>query len=186
MLLPHGYDGNGPEHSSCRMERYLQMCDDNETPPKDFNEELDKTRKANMLVVNATTAANYFHALRRQMVRNFRKPLVVVAPKKLLKLREAGSDMSEFDEGTKFTKVYTDTWSERVPDDKVRRVVFCSGQVYYDLIHDREQKGLKDIAIVRMEQLSPFPWSETVAQLKKFKNADIFWAQEEHKNMGGY
>jgi len=138
------------------------MCDDNETFPLNEADEIDKTRKASMLVVNCSTAANYFHALRRQMVRNYRKPLIVVAPKKLLKLSAAGSTIEEFAEGTKFTKVYTDTWEERVADEKVRRVVFCSGQVYYDLLNDRKEKGLKDIAIVRMEQLSPFPWDETV------------------------
>jgi len=127
MLLPHGYDGNGPEHSSSRVERYLQMCDDNEKYPNDIQEQIAKTRKASMIVLNCSTAANYFHALRRQMVRNYRKPLVVVAPKKLLKLREACSDISEFEEGTRFTKVYSDSWSERVADNKVRRLVFCSG-----------------------------------------------------------
>lgn len=104
-----------------------------------------------MLVVNCSTAANYFHLLRRQMIRNYRKPLVVVAPKKLLKLRDACSTIEEFSGETRFTKVYTDNWSERVADNKVRRVVFCSGQVYYDLVQARKEKGLKDIAIVRME-----------------------------------
>lgn len=129
-----------------------------------------------MIVANCSTAANYFHLLRRQMVRNYRKPLVVVAPKKLLKLRDACSDLDEFAEGTRFTKVYTDKWAERVPDNKVRRVVFCSGQVYYDLVNERKDKGLKDIAIVRLEQISPFPWSEVTAEINKFKQAEFVWA----------
>lgn len=120
------------------------------------------------------------------MVRNYRKPLVVVAPKKLLKLRDACSDLDEFAEGTRFTKVYTDKWEERVPDDKVRRVVFCSGQVYYDLVNERKDKGLKDIAICRLEQISPFPWGDVTNEVKKFKNAEFVWSQEEHKNMGAY
>lgn len=146
MLLPHGYDGAGPEHSSCRVERYLQLCEtfDSVTskPEKDLYEE------TNMQVVNCTTAAQYFHVLRRQMLRPFRKPLIVVAPKKLLKLKTAASDLEEFSSGKSFIRVIPDSQTD---PKTTRKVIFCSGQVYYDLVNERAKLGKKDIAILRLE-----------------------------------
>ena len=136
-----------------------------------------------MQIVNCTTAANYFHVLRRQLIRPFRKPLVVVSPKKLLKLREAGSDLDDFSAGNNFKRIIGET-NKTITPANVRKVVFCSGQVYYDLIAEREKLGKKDIAIVRVEQLSPFPFAQLIEQLNLYKNAEITWSQEEHKNAG--
>ena len=148
MLLPHGFDGNGPEHSSCRVERYLQLSDsyDNpvQKPKKDLYEE------CNIQIVNCSTAAQYFHVLRRQMLRPFRKPLIVVAPKKMLKMREVSSEISEFGEGTTFQRVLPET-DETIKPTACRKAIFCSGQVYYDLMAEREKLKKKDVAIVRVE-----------------------------------
>lgn len=181
MLLPHGFDGNGPEHSSCRVERYLQLCDSFDTPVS--KPKRDLYEECNMQVVNCTTAAQYFHVLRRQMLRPFRKPLVVVAPKKLLKMREAGSEMSEFESGKTFIRVMPET-NDAVKPANCRKVVFCSGQVYYDLIAERERSGKKDVAILRLEQLAPFPFTSFQAELSKYKGAEVVWCQEEQKNGG--
>mmetsp|Transcript_28150 Transcript_28150/g.42588 ORF Transcript_28150/g.42588 Transcript_28150/m.42588 type:complete len:240 (+) Transcript_28150:2426-3145(+) len=185
MLLPHGYDGQGPEHSSCRPERYLQLCDQDDVVPNGGDyKNLDELKNTNMQVLNCSTAANYFHALRFHQRMSFRKPLIVVAPKKLLKFKGASSNIEEFAEGTKFNVIYKDN-HDLVAKDKVRKVVLCSGQVSYDLEAKREKEGINDVAIIRVEQLCPFPFKEIIAQLGEYKNATITWAQEEPKN-GGY
>jgi len=157
QLLPHGYEGQGPEHSSCRIERYLQLCDSADMP--DDRSELDIQKQTNMRVVNCTTAAQYFHVLRSQMRRSFRKPLIVVAPKRLLKAKYANSKLDDFKEGLRFKKVLNDPNESRVADDKVRRVVFCSGQIYYDLEAERLKRGINDVALIRVEQVAPFPFA---------------------------
>jgi 2-oxoglutarate dehydrogenase E1 component len=168
MLLPHGYEGQGPEHSSARPERYLQLCAED-----------------NIQVVNCTTPANFFHVLRRQIRRNYRKPLVVFSPKSLLRHKLAVSHLDEFGPGSRFLR----TISEREPlveDAKVRRVVFCSGKVYYDLARDREQRGIDDVAIVRVEQLYPWPRLRITAEIQRYANAEVVWCQEEPANMGAW
>ena len=184
MLLPHGYDGAGPEHSSSRVERYLQLTDADDNPPEDDWTELHIGRNCSMKIVNCTTAAQYFHVLRRQIRRPFRKPLIVVAPKKLLKLKAANSDMESFDQGLRFKRVLPETSKDLVADNKVKRVIFCSGQVYYDLEGERTKRGIKDIAIVRVEELSPFPFRSIEPELKKYSGAEPMWVQEEPKNQG--
>jgi 2-oxoglutarate dehydrogenase E1 component len=166
MLLPHGYEGQGPEHSSARLERYLQLCGDD-----------------NMEVVNCTTPANYFHALRRQLHRNYRKPLIVMTPKSLLRYKLAVSSLSDFDTNKHFQDVIPDSLYS--PRD-VKRVILCSGKVYYDLMAKREESGIQDIAIVRLEQFYPFPHKTLVNILEPYKMADVVWCQEEPMNMGGW
>jgi 2-oxoglutarate dehydrogenase E1 component len=167
MLLPHGYEGQGPEHSSARPERYLQQCAED-----------------NMQVCNITTPANYFHALRRQIRRNFRKPLIVFTPKSLLRHKLAVSKLEDFGPGSRFRRVMPE-WSEGLKaDDKIRRVVLCSGKVYYDLLQARTEQEIDDVAIIRIEQLYPWPKETLVAQLSRYKNADVVWCQEEPANMG--
>ncbi|MCP5361169.1 MAG: 2-oxoglutarate dehydrogenase E1 component [Hyphomicrobiales bacterium] len=168
MLLPHGYEGQGPEHSSARLERYLQLCAED-----------------NLQVANCTTPANYFHILRRQMCRDFRKPLVMMTPKSLLRHKLAKSDIKELDAGTEFQKVILET-GKLVADSKVRKLVICSGKVYYDLLEAREEKKINDVALIRLEQFYPFPEAELAEQIKKYKNAEIIWCQEEPQNMGGW
>lgn len=168
MLLPHGYEGQGPEHSSARLERYLQMCAED-----------------NMQVANVTTSANYFHLLRRQLHRNFRKPLVLVTPKSLLRKKEVACKLEEFAPGTAFQRVIPEA-DQLVADDKVRKVVICSGKVYYDIWEQRQKQGIDDVAIIRLEQFYPFPKEEILAQMKKYSNAEFVWTQEEPKNMGGW
>ncbi len=166
MLLPHGYEGQGPEHSSARPERFLQSCAED-----------------NMQVCNVTTSANYFHMLRRQLHRNFRKPLIVMSPKSLLRKKEVACDIEEFAPGTGFQRVIPET-EGLVADDKVRKVVLCTGKIYYDAAEKREKDGTNDIAIIRLEQLYPFPKEEVLAELARYKNAEFVWLQEEPKNMG--
>jgi 2-oxoglutarate dehydrogenase E1 component len=175
-LLPHGYDGQGPEHSSARLERYLQSCAED-----------------NWQVVNCTTPANYFHVLRRQLNRNFRKPLILMTPKSLLRHRRCKSDLADLAEGTSFHRLLGDdaeTATEGsinlVDDSLVRRVVMCSGKVYYDLYEEREKRGVRDVYLLRVEQLYPFPTKAITAQIARFKNADAVWCQEEPKNMGAW
>jgi len=175
-LLPHGFEGQGPEHSSARLERYLQLCAED-----------------NMQVANCTTPANYFHILRRQLVRNFRKPLLVMTPKSLLRHKRAVSALSEMAEGSHFRSILADD-AERLPnadfkltdDENIRRVILCSGKVYYDLYEERAARELNDIYILRLEQLYPFPAQALVHFLERFKNAEIIWCQEEPKNMGAW
>lgn len=168
MLLPHGYEGQGPEHSSARLERYLQLCAED-----------------NMQVVNCTTPANFFHALRRQIHRKFRKPLVVMSPKSLLRHKLCVSELKDFAAGTSFKTVIGET-EKLVADAEIKRVVICSGKVYYDLLEEREARSIKNIALVRLEQYYPFPAEELGKELAKYKNAEIVWCQEEPENMGAW
>jgi 2-oxoglutarate dehydrogenase E1 component len=175
-LLPHGYEGQGPEHSSARLERFLQMCAED-----------------NMQVVNCTTPANYFHVLRRQLKREIRKPLIVMTPKSLLRHKRAVSMISEIGAGTSFHRLLWDgaesLKGEKIKlakDEKIRRVVLCSGKVYYDLYEDREKRGVDDVYLLRVEQIYPFPLKALVKELSRFKKAEIVWCQEEPKNMGSW
>jgi 2-oxoglutarate dehydrogenase E1 component len=168
MLLPHGYEGQGPEHSSARLERYLQLCAED-----------------NMQVVNCTTPANYFHVLRRQLKRKFRKPLIVMTPKSLLRHKLAISSLDDMAKGTSFWRVIPET-EKLAKDEKISRVVITSGKVYYDLFEARAERKIDDIAIIRMEQYYPFPARELKAELVRYKNAEIVWCQEEPQNMGAW
>jgi 2-oxoglutarate dehydrogenase E1 component len=174
-LLPHGFEGQGPEHSSARLERFLQMCGHD-----------------NWIVANCTTPANYFHILRRQLHRTYRKPLIMMTPKSLLRHKLAVSDAEDFTTGSSFhrclwddaQKGHSDT--KLVADDKIRRVVMCSGKVYYDLLEERDARGIDDIYLLRFEQFYPFPAQSAVKELERFKNADMVWCQEEPKNQGAW
>ncbi|MBX6375813.1 MAG: 2-oxoglutarate dehydrogenase E1 component [Acetobacteraceae bacterium] len=168
MLLPHGYEGQGPEHSSARLERYLQLC-----------------AERNMRVCNFTTPANYFHGLRRQLKANYRKPLVLMTPKSLLRHRLAVSSLSEFGPGSAFRYVIPET-DALVPEERVRRVVLCTGKVYYDLLTERRAKGIDDVALIRVEQLYPFPVNSLRRVLAPYRNAEVVWCQEEPENMGAW
>ncbi len=168
LLLPHGYEGQGPEHSSARLERYLQLC-----------------AERNMVVANITTPANYFHALRRQLKRNYRKPLVIMTPKSLLRHKLAVSPVADMAEGTGF-KTVIDEVDTIVAPEQVRRVVMCSGKVYYDLLQARRDAKLDDVAIVRLEQIYPFPEITLPTVLGPYKNAELIWCQEEPANMGAW
>jgi 2-oxoglutarate dehydrogenase E1 component len=168
MLLPHGYEGQGPEHSSARLERYLQLCAED-----------------NMQVVNCTTPANFFHVLRRQLHRKFRKPLVVMSPKSLLRHKSCVSQLNDFKTGTHFRRVIGETES-LAGNDKIRKIIICSGKVYYDLIEERGNRKINDIAIIRIEQYYPFPEGELLEEIKKYKNAEVVWCQEEPMNMGAW
>ncbi|MFN3229666.1 MAG: 2-oxoglutarate dehydrogenase E1 component [Asticcacaulis sp.] len=177
MLLPHGYEGQGPEHSSARLERFLQQCAED-----------------NMQVANCTTPANYFHILRRQIHRPFRKPLVIMTPKSLLRHKKAVSTLADLADGSSFHRVLHDDAQRRpevagvklVADDKIRRVVLCSGKVYYDLLEDREKKQINDVYLMRLEQFYPWPMKSLMTELGRFKNAELVWCQEEPKNMGAW
>lgn len=174
MLLPHGYEGQGPEHSSARLERYLQLCAED-----------------NMQVANCTTPANYFHILRRQMMRNFRKPLVLMTPKSLLRHKSCVSTLADMDAGSSFHRVLRDDQDARnkgtlKPAKKIKRVVLCSGKVYYDLCDAREAAGIDDVYILRLEQLYPFPMETLKAELAEMPQAEIVWCQEEPQNMGAW
>ena len=175
-LLPHGYEGQGPEHSSARLERYLQMCAED-----------------NMQVANCTTPANYFHILRRQLKRDIRKPLILMTPKSLLRHKRAVSRLDEMAAGTTFHRLLWDDAEnlkgekiKLVKDDKIRRVVLCTGKVYYDLYEEREKREIDDIYLLRVEQLYPFPLKALVTEMSRFKKADVVWCQEEPKNMGSW
>jgi 2-oxoglutarate dehydrogenase E1 component len=175
-LLPHGYEGQGPEHSSARLERFLQMCAED-----------------NMQVANCTTPANYFHILRRQLKREIRKPLILMTPKSLLRHKRAVSRLDELGQGSTFHRLLwddaqlgQDDKTKLAPDDKIRRVVLCSGKVYFDLHEEREKRGIEDIYLLRVEQLYPFPLKALVQELARFKTAEIVWCQEEPRNMGGW
>ncbi|WP_439573270.1 2-oxoglutarate dehydrogenase E1 component [Phreatobacter sp.] len=175
-LLPHGYEGQGPEHSSARLERFLQMCAED-----------------NMQVANCSTPANYFHILRRQLKREIRKPLILMTPKSLLRHKRCVSRLDELEAGTSFHRVLWDDAqilpnqeTKLVDDKKIRRVVLCTGKVYYDLYEDRIRRGIDDVYLMRVEQLYPFPLKALAHELSRFKNADIVWCQEEPKNMGSW
>ncbi|NUB44363.1 2-oxoglutarate dehydrogenase E1 component [Fertoebacter nigrum] len=175
MLLPHGYEGQGPEHSSARLERFLQM-----------------SANDNWIVANCSTPANYFHILRRQIHRSFRKPLVLMTPKSLLRHPMCVSDAAEFTTGSSFHRVLWDDAQkghsdlQLRPDAEIRRVVICSGKVYYDLLAERDKRGLDDVYLLRLEQFYPFPALSLVKELERFKGAEIIWCQEEPKNQGGW
>ena len=168
MLLPHGYAGQGPEHSSARLERFLQMC-----------------AEFNMTVANITSPANFFHAIRRQLARPFRKPLIIMSPKSLLRHPQCVSDISEVETGNNFKEIIDDP---NLKSGKgVKRIVLCTGKVYYDLLGKRKDLGKdKEVAIVRLEQMYPFPEKQMDAILKKYKGAELVWAQEEPGNMGAW
>ncbi|XP_058983503.1 2-oxoglutarate dehydrogenase complex component E1 isoform X4 [Musca domestica] len=186
MLLPHGMEGMGPEHSSCRVERFLQMSSDDPDyfPPESEEFAIRQLHDINWIVANCTTPANLFHILRRQIAMPFRKPLILLTPKSLLRHPEAKSPFSDMSEGSEFQRIIPDKITAENPS-AVKRVVFCSGRVYYDLTKDRKDKGLeKEIAIVRVEQISPFPFDLVKEQAELYKDAELVWAQEEHKNQG--
>jgi 2-oxoglutarate dehydrogenase E1 component len=175
-LLPHGYEGQGPEHSSARLERYLQLCAED-----------------NMQVANCTTPANYFHVLRRQLKRDIRKPLILMTPKSLLRHKRAVSKLDDFVIGSSFHRLLRDdaergngTAIKLVEDARMRVVVLCTGKVYYDIFEEREKRGADDVYILRVEQLYPMPLKNLVALLSRFKNASVIWCQEESKNMGAW
>jgi 2-oxoglutarate dehydrogenase E1 component len=176
VLLPHGYEGQGPEHSSARLERYLQLCAED-----------------NMQVANCTTPANYFHILRRQLKRDIRKPLVIMTPKSLLRHKRATSPLAMMAEGTSFHRLLWDD-AEMLPgetiklaaDDKIRRVILCTGKVYFDLYEEREKRGLSDIYLLRVEQLYPWPHKALINILQRFRQAEVIWCQEEPYNMGAW
>ena len=186
MLLPHGYMGQGAEHSSCRVERFLQQVDEDPdiVPPMAENVRM-QIQMCNWQVVNCTTPANYYHVLRRQVHRDFRKPLIVVAPKNLLREKKCTSTLTEMGEGTKFKRIYPEMDEKIIKNaDNVTNLVICSGKVYYELVDEREKRGLTNAAIIRIEQLAPFPWDKVAEQAALYKNANITWCQEEPKNMG--
>jgi 2-oxoglutarate dehydrogenase E1 component len=167
LMLPHGYEGQGPEHSSARVERFMQLAAD-----------------TNMQIVQPTTASQIFHVLRRQMVRNLRKPLIIFTPKSLLRNKDAASPVSEFTKGA-FQTVIPE--NRDLKNDKVKRVLVCSGKVYYDLAKKREEKDADDVAILRVEQLYPFPHKAFASELKKYPNAtELVWCQDEPQNQGAW
>jgi len=175
-LLPHGYEGQGPEHSSARLERFLQMCGED-----------------NMQVANCTTPANYFHILRRQLKREIRKPLILMTPKSLIRHKRVVSKLDEMGPGSTFHRVLWDDAQQLpgeriklVPDGEIRRVVLCSGKVYFDLYEEREKRGIEDVYLLRVEQLYPFPMKAQVQELGRFKQAEVVWCQEEPRNMGAW
>jgi 2-oxoglutarate dehydrogenase E1 component len=174
-LLPHGFEGQGPEHSSGRLERFLQ-----------------NSAHDNWIVANCTTPSNYFHVLRRQLHRDFRKPLILMTPKSLLRHPLCISDASDFTDGSTFHRVLWDdaqrghSAQALKPDDQIRRVVLCTGKVYYDLLAERDSRGLDDVYLLRVEQLYPVPVASLVAELSRFKQAEVVWCQEEPKNQGAW
>ncbi|EKX41726.1 hypothetical protein GUITHDRAFT_141727 [Guillardia theta CCMP2712] len=187
MLLPHGFEGQGPEHSSARLERYLQMCDDD----PDYIPEMEDTgvrqiQDVNMQVVNPSTPANYFHLLRRQIRRDFRKPLICISPKSLLRHPQCQSDLLDFYDNKGFQRVLPDSLEDIVPDKEVQRLILCSGRVYYDLAAERDKRNVKDVAIVRIEQICPFPYDRVGQMSIRYPNAEIFWVQEEPFNQGAW
>jgi 2-oxoglutarate dehydrogenase E1 component len=176
LLLPHGYEGQGPEHSSARLERYLQLCAED-----------------NWQIANCTTPANYFHSLRRQLHRQFRKPLVLMTPKSLLRHKRVVSSLAQLGPDSSFHRLLWDDAQflpdqaiKLVPDDQIRRVVLCSGKVYYDVYEERDKRGIDDVYLLRVEQLYPFPARALIQELGRFKEAEMVWCQEEPKNMGAW
>jgi len=188
LLLPHGYDGQGAEHSSCRLERFLQMVDeDPHHVPNMSKDERKQIQMCNWQVVNCTTPANYFHVLRRQIHRDFRKPLVVISPKNLLRHKNCISTLEDMGPGTMFHRVFDETDSSIKENPKeVKSLVFCSGQIYYELLSEREKRERNDIAIVRLEQIAPFAFDRVAEVCNSYSNAEVVWAQQEPKNMGAF
>ena len=176
LLLPHGYEGQGPEHSSARLERFLQLC-----------------ALENLQVMNCTTPANYFHALRRQMHRNFRKPLIIMTPKSLLRNKLCVSNIEDFGKKNSFHRILLDHAEEKESkliklekDKKIKKIILCSGKVYFDLLHEREKLKNNKVFLIRIEQIYPFPVKPLAKVLKRFKNAEFVWCQEEPQNMGAW
>ena len=168
MLLPHGFEGQGPEHSSARLERYLQLY-----------------ANGNIQVVNCSTPASYFHVLRRQLRRSFRKPLIVMSPKSLLRHKRCVSRLEEMSGGARFHRVIGEA-DPAITPERARRVVFCSGKVYYDLLAAREERGIDDVALLRLEQIAPFPSRSLMVEIAKYGDAEVVWCQEEPENMGAW
>lgn len=196
LLLPHGYEGQGPEHSSARLERFLQMASDDEDviPDAVFNKgedlELVALREMyniNMIIVNCTTPSNFMHVLRRQIKLPFRKPLIVMSPKSLLNLPDARSSFDEMLTGQVFRRLIREDGKAAENPAKVKKLLFCTGKVYYDLVKARKEKGLEDqISISRVEQICPFPYGKVIKEIEKYSSAKIAWVQEEHKNQGAW
>jgi len=198
MLLPHGYMGQGAEHSSCRLERFLQMSDDDEDDVPSFQNDFGRqqVQKANWQVMNISTPANYFHALRRQMHRDFRKPMVVASPKNLFRLRQCVSPLEDMGPRSRFQRLIAERDPEIVANaDNVDRLIFCTGKIYYELVAEREKQGLKNVAIVTLEQIAPFPFDRVKKMMEMYPNVDVgdglhpgnvVWCQEEPKNMGAW
>jgi len=188
-LLPHGYDGQGPEHSSCRLERFLQLSDEpRDTVPNMSRDERMQIQHSNIQIVNCTTPAQMFHVLRRQVHREFRKPLIVATPKMLLRYKDCVSPLSDFGPNSKFQRFFFET-DERVnamDKKKIRKLIFVSGKLYYDLIKRREEVGSFDVAIARIEQVSPFPYDKVAQAVQMYPNAQLIFAQEEPQNMGSW
>ena len=176
MLLPHGYEGQGPEHSSARLERFLQLC-----------------AQENLQVVNCTTPANYFHLLRRQMRRDFRKPLIIMTPKSLLRHKKCVSNLDDFTKKTRFHRILIDhsylpesKFIKLKKDNKIKKVIMCSGKIYFDLLEAREKSKDDSVVFIRIEQLYPFPAKHLAKELSRYKNAKFYWCQEEPMNMGAW
>lgn len=198
MLLPHGYDGQGAEHSSCRLERFLQMSDDDEDDVPDYAEAGDgkQIQRANWQVMNLSTPANYFHALRQQLHRDFRKPLVIASPKALLRHKACVSTYEDMGPDSKFLRLIPERDEAiRNNPDQVKRLIFCTGKIYYELVAERERLGLNDVAIVTVEMIAPFPFDKVRDEMKYYSKVDtgdgihpgnIIWCQEEPKNMGAW
>ena len=167
LLLPHGHEGQGPEHTSSRLERFLQMCSED-----------------NVQIVNCTSPANYFHVLRRQIHRNFRKPLIIMTPKSPLRHKKNVSHISEFTDNSTFHR--TLGYNINKQKNTVSRVIICSGKIYFDLIEEKEKINNDNVYIIRLEQLYPFPYEPLALELEQFKDAELIWCQEEPKNMGAW
>jgi 2-oxoglutarate dehydrogenase E1 component len=167
MMLPHGFEGQGPEHSSARLERYLQLCAEH-----------------NIQVCVPSSPAQLFHMLRRQMIRPMRRPLIIIMPKSLLRRKESTSDLSELAKGG-FQPVIPDV--ESLKPEQVRRIVACSGKIYFDIVAERKLRGIDDIAVIRIEQLYPFPHEEFAEEIQRYPNAsEVVWCQEEPGNQGAW
>jgi 2-oxoglutarate dehydrogenase E1 component len=189
LLLPHGYEGMGPEHSSARLERFLQMSNDDSdyVPVLNQDFEAQQLHDTNWFVCNCSTPANYFHVLRRQACLPFRKPLILITPKSLLRLPEARSSLDEMLPDTKFQRYIPEKGVALEKPEEVEKLLLCSGRVYYDLIKERHRLGLDNkIAIGRVEQITPFPYDLIKQEVESYPHARICWVQEEHKNMGAW
>ncbi|XP_004457535.1 2-oxoglutarate dehydrogenase complex component E1 isoform X1 [Dasypus novemcinctus] len=190
LLLPHGMEGMGPEHSSARPERFLQMCNDDPDVLPDLEEanfDISQLYDCNWVVVNCSSPGNFFHVLRRQILLPFRKPLIVFTPKSLLRHPEARTSFDEMLTGTHFQRVIPENGPAAQNPEKVRRLLFCTGKVYYDLTRERKARDMEEeVAISRIEQLSPFPFDLVLREVQKYPGAELAWCQEEHKNQGYY
>ncbi|PIK42551.1 putative 2-oxoglutarate dehydrogenase, mitochondrial [Apostichopus japonicus] len=190
MMLPHGYEGMGPEHSSARLERFLQMSIDDPDIIPDIEAEdfvVQQLYNSNWQILNCTTPANLFHAMRRQIKMTFRKPAIIFTPKSLLRHPEARSSFDDMIEGTYFQRLIPELGVATEKPSNIERLIFCSGRVFYDLLKERKETQKEDrIAIARVEQISPFPYDLVDAECRKYSNAELMWVQEEHKNMGAW